>query len=163
MRAATFDARDNVATPTTASAVMGDAPNVSATPSATRVDEATTNAAAPEPVGTLAILASSTQLPTAFAELLAPQARSLLAAASPPLATGAAASAAPLAEPQRQSIAPKILTIELEPASLGAVVVKMKLAHSGIDMRISVDRRRRSTGSMRRATSSSRRCDRPAA
>ena len=132
-----------------ASVARTDASNVSSTPSAARIDETVTNAAAPEPVGTLAILASPTQLPSAFAELLAPQARSLLAAASPPLATGAAASAAPLAEPQRQSIAPKILTIELEPASLGAVVVKMKLAHSGIDMRISVE----STEALRRLDS----------
>nr|WP_255461789.1 flagellar hook-length control protein FliK [Methylosinus sp. RM1] len=100
----------------------------------------TSNVSAPEPIGTLAIFAPSTQLPTAFAELLVPQARSLLASASPASAPAtAAASAAPIVEAQRHVGAPKILTIELEPASLGAVTVKMKLAHSGIDMRISVE------------------------
>jgi hypothetical protein len=139
MRSATFDARDNVATPTIASAVTGDAPNVSAAPSAATVDDGA-GAAAPEPIGTLAILAPATQLPTAFAELLAPQARSLIASASlAPSATVTAAPAANVGEAQRQSVAPKILTIELEPAALGAVTVKMKLAHSGIDMRISVE------------------------
>ncbi|BBU61638.1 hypothetical protein MSC49_15730 [Methylosinus sp. C49] len=108
------------------------------------------SAATPEPIGTLAILAPATQLPTAFAELLAPQARSLIASAS--LASSATVTTAPasnIGEGQRQSVAPKILTIELEPAALGAVTVKMKLAHSGIDMRISVE----STEALRRLDS----------
>ncbi|WP_185966444.1 flagellar hook-length control protein FliK [Methylosinus sporium] len=122
MRSAAHDVENNVQAPTSASPAQPDTSNVSA----------------PEPIGTLAIFAPSTQLPTAFVELLIPQARSLLASASSAPAT-AAASAAPIVEAQRHVGAPKILTIELEPASLGAVTVKMKLAHSGIDMRISVE------------------------
>lgn len=122
VRSAAHDVENNVQAPTSASPAQPDTSNVSA----------------PEPIGTLAIFAPSTQLPTAFVELLIPQARSLLASASSAPAT-AAASAAPIVEAQRHVGAPKILTIELEPASLGAVTVKMKLAHSGIDMRISVE------------------------
>lgn len=129
-RSASFETRDNVTPPP-------DAPSVSTQPSATTVDDGT-SAATPAPVGTLAILAPAAQLPTAFAELLAPQARSLIASASLTSSTPAA-PAANVGEGQRQSVAPKILTIELEPAALGAVTVKMKLAHSGIDMRISVE------------------------
>lgn len=124
VRSAAHDVGNYVQAPTSASPAQLDTSNVSA----------------PEPIGTLAIFAPSTQLPTAFAELLVPQARSLLASASPASAPAtAAASAAPIVEAQRHVGAPKILTIELEPASLGAVTVKMKLAHSGIDMRISVE------------------------
>ncbi|WP_157234796.1 flagellar hook-length control protein FliK [Methylosinus sp. LW4] len=130
-RSASFETRDNVTPPP-------DAPSVSTQPSATMVDDGT-SAVTPAPIGTLAILAPAAQLPTAFAELLAPQARSLIASASLTSSTPAAAPATNVGEGQRQSVAPKILTIELEPAALGAVTVKMKLAHSGIDMRISVE------------------------
>ncbi|MBG0808598.1 flagellar hook-length control protein FliK [Methylosinus sp. H3A] len=133
---AIFETRDNVRAPADAPL---DAMNISAAASDASANEASRTEAAPEPIGTLAILAPPTQLPSAFAELLAPQARSLIATASMTRAApSAAAITAPGVEAQRQSVAPKILTIELEPATLGAVVVKMKLAHSGIDMHISV-------------------------
>jgi hypothetical protein len=144
-----FDVQGGVSAPAEASLAPADVSTIGATSSDARVDEASTSASAPESIGTLAILASPTQLPAAFAELLAPQARSLLASASAPVETTAAARGAPVADTQRQSVAPKILTIELEPASLGAVVVKMKLGHSGIDMRISVE----STEALRRLDS----------
>ncbi|HEY8065732.1 MAG TPA: flagellar hook-length control protein FliK [Methylosinus sp.] len=144
-----FDVQGGVSAPAEASLAPAYVSTVVATSSDARVDEASTSASAPESIGTLAILASPTQLPAAFAELLAPQARSLLASASAPIETTAAARGAPVADTQRQSVAPKILTIELEPASLGAVVVKMKLGHSGIDMRISVE----STEALRRLDS----------
>lgn len=139
LRPTAFAAGDHIQAPAGPSLTRPDASNVSTTPSAASVDETSTNESAPEPIGTLAILAPPAQLPSAFAELLAPPARSLIASATIAPAAGTAATrAAPVAEAQRQSVAPKILTIELEPASLGSVVVKMKLAHSGIDMRISV-------------------------
>ncbi len=116
---------------------------------AASADDASTSDVAPQPIGTLAILAPVTQLPSAFAELLAPQARSLIASASLAASTVAGERAVAVADPQRQSVAPKMLTIELEPASLGAVTVKMRLAHSGIDMRISVE----STEALRRLDS----------
>lgn len=118
-----------------------DSPPAEAAP----VDEISTSAASSQRIGTLAILAPLTQLPSALAELLAPQARSLTASASHAVSQ----RAAPATDMQRRSVAPKILTFALEPASLGAVTVTMKLARSGLDMRISVE----STEALRRLDS----------
>jgi hypothetical protein len=93
-----------------------------------------------EPIGRIDLSAPSASPAPAMAALLAPQARSLIAASRAggtqpggAATTHGAADAAP-----RSGAAAKTLTIELAPESLGAVVVKMKIAHSGVDMKISV-------------------------
>ncbi|WP_155931234.1 MULTISPECIES: flagellar hook-length control protein FliK [Methylosinus] len=90
------------------------------------------------PLGRVDLSAPTAQPAPAMAALLVPQARSLLAqdqsGAAPATATRRAADAAPRAT----SNVVKSMTIELAPESLGAVVVKMKLVHSGVEMKISV-------------------------
>ena len=145
------DSTASAAAPETSSERRIDAQSaIAAAGAGASADDASTSDVAPQPIGTLAILAPVTQLPSAFAELLAPQARSLIASVSLAAAsTVVGERAGVVVDPPRQSVAPKMLTIELEPASLGVVTVKMKLAHSGIDMRISVE----STEALRRLDS----------
>jgi chemotaxis protein MotD len=96
--------------------------------------------AAAEPIGRIDLSAPTTNPAPAMAALLAPQARSLIAASRTLEARpgGAAATHAAQGAAPRSGAPAKTLTIELAPESLGAVVVKMKIAHSGVDMKISV-------------------------
>ncbi|HEY8260460.1 MAG TPA: flagellar hook-length control protein FliK [Methylosinus sp.] len=104
---------------------------------AARIDEEQVIA---EPIGRIDLSAPAANPAPAMAALLAPQARSLIAAGQTVEARpggGATTNAAQGAAP-RSGAAAKTLTIEIAPESLGAVVVKMKIAHSGVDMKISV-------------------------
>jgi flagellar hook-length control protein FliK len=115
---------------------------VQAATAASDVERVTTDEETTAPtIGRIDLSTPSANPAPAMAELLAPQARALIATSR---AAGVGPSGAPATQPaadtaqRAASLAAKTLTIELEPESLGAVVVKMKLAHSGVDMKISV-------------------------
>ena len=136
-------AGDAPAHPSTIAAAIRDA----ATPAAAAVADADVEmmskeeeTAAPT-IGRIDLSTPSANPAPAMAALLAPQARAMIATGR---AVVAEASGAPATRPAAEaaqraaSLAAKTLTIELAPESLGAVVVKMKIAHSGVEMKISV-------------------------
>lgn len=90
-------------------------------------------------IGRIDLSTPSANPAPAMVALLAPQARALIATGRAAVADSTGAATRPAEAAQRAaSLAAKTLTIELAPESLGAVVVKMKIAHSGVDMKISV-------------------------
>lgn len=133
-------ALSSVSRPVLSMAVRHRPTDESGTNSITRASESARSAkaeisdsdGAEAPIGIVDMLASEPQAPSAFAILLAPQAKSLTKAAA-----SMASSVESTTLPQ-EIAAPKRLTIELEPASLGAVVVQMKLSHARVDLLISV-------------------------
>lgn len=118
-------------------------PNPSAEPELSADQENSSDEVA-ETIGKIKIQSLETHLPIALSDLLVPQARSMLgldeSRGSQKTADAAAPAKTPASTdaPRKIGGATKLLTIELEPDSLGVVVVKMKLSHTGIDMKISV-------------------------
>jgi flagellar hook-length control protein FliK len=92
-----------------------------------------------QPIGSIRVQSLETHLPVALSDLLAPQAKAMLASDETVSAAPTPSTISlPAEAPHKSGSATRLLTIELEPASLGAVIVKMKLSHSGVDMQISV-------------------------
>jgi hypothetical protein len=135
--AGAFAPRPGAAAATQAVSSAASAQRAAASPEPNAIED---DAIAAQPVGRIDLSGHSGSPAPALAALLAPQARALIAEGRPvdaPTEAAAATRAAVDVAP-RSGAAAKTLTIELAPESLGAVVVKMKIAHSGVDMKISV-------------------------
>lgn len=98
---------------------------------------------APETISDVKIQSLETHLPVALSSIVVAQARSSFGideTERPNVSVAIAPSSVAIDMQPGGAAAPtKLLTIELEPDSLGAVTVKMKMSRSGIDMQIRVD------------------------
>lgn len=117
-------------------------PNPAPAVGAKAESESSAGEGAPETIRDVKIQSLETHLPVALSNILVAQVRSGfdVADAERPNVNIEIAPASIALGAQRQSAGPtKLLTIELEPASLGAITVKMKMSHSNIDMQIRVE------------------------
>jgi hypothetical protein len=106
--------------------------------------EGTHDPGTPETMKHVTIQSFATHFPAVLSGLVANALPKLSEAATPsPEQANVNVNIAPTPSingPRQQSAAPiKVLTIELEPATLGSVVVKMKMSRANVDIHISVD------------------------
>lgn len=128
----------DISDPTVADSVAG-----VAAASAEGRSERSADETAPETIGGVKIQSLETHLPVALSNIIIAQARSsfgITDSERPNVNLSFAPASVALDTPSQNSAAStKLLTIELEPESLGAVTVKMKMSGSNIDMQIRVD------------------------